>query len=33
LKPEKQNVTSSYMKIGNWCIKQSMWIRINKDDN
>jgi len=33
LRFEEQNVTSLEMKIENWCIKQSMWIRVNKDDN
>jgi hypothetical protein len=33
LRPKEQNVASLDMKIGNWCIKQSMWIRVNKDDN
>jgi hypothetical protein len=33
LRPKEQNVASSEMKIEKWCIKQSMWIRVNKDDN
>ncbi len=33
LRLEEQNVASSEMKIENWCNKQFMWIKINKDDN
>jgi hypothetical protein len=30
---EEQNVVSSKMRIENWCIKQFMWIKVDKDDN
>jgi hypothetical protein len=33
LKPEEKKIVSSEIRIENRCIKQSMWIRFNKDYN
>ncbi len=33
LRPKEQNVVSLEMRIENWCIKQSMSISVNKDEN